>query len=102
MKVGEFVEKYVQVVQFSTERKFLETYKDEEIICYVAAGGEHSHWSRKYITGFVFKSARKYVGYVNGHRTQLKDVLELIENINVVKKDSGTEQVRRIATMEAI
>lgn len=96
MKVGEFVKKYVRL-SYSADAHFLKQYDDVEIMCGIATGAEH-----RYVTAFIFKSARKHVAYVNGYRSPLNEALNIIENVTTYKETTRLEEAARVALMESL
>jgi len=102
MNVKQFVEKYHQSIRrinYAEDRKVLLAYSDQELLLYASAGAIEGG----YTTAFIFRSARKTMAFLNGHRTTVIRALQHIENMELVKHMPQAEHefVRNKAVMEA-
>lgn len=73
MKVKEFVEKYDIAMRYSRGRELVKEYGDAEVLTYAV--------SKDFGHAFIFKGARTYFAFMNGHKTRLiGKVVEIIKD----------------------
>jgi hypothetical protein len=89
MKVREFREKYMGWVNYSGDRFILNSYPDVELLAYAACGATVDD-DKRYTTAIIFRSARKYMAFVNGYRKAPVYALKLIE------EDKGRREMHNI------
>lgn len=111
MKVGEFLKKHNIYLRYASDRAMMQRNSDREVLAFaVATSGKFSHsWasghryvenydgslSKAYCYGFIVKTQKAFVGYINGDRKDVAQVFEWIKHFSTHMKIEDEEKLRK-------